>query len=150
MHMHHPEDAQAVRAIQPEGWPRPSGYANGILVPAGRDLLFVAGQIGWDENQRVVSDDFVAQFEQALINCLAVVRAAGGGPEDVVRLTIYVTDKSSYLDRLRDVGQAWKAVMGRHYPAMALVVVAGLVEEGARVEIEATAALAARDTGGSD
>lgn len=148
--MHHSEDAQAVRAIQPEGWPRPSGYANGILVPAGRDLLFVAGQIGWDEQGRVVSDDFVAQFAQALGNCVAVVRAAGGGPEDIVRLTIYVTDKSSYLDRLRDVGQAWKTVMGRHFPAMALVEVAGLIEQGARVEIEATAALAARDTGGSD
>ena len=130
-----------MRSVQPEGWPRPRGYSNGIVVPAGHDLLFTAGMVGWDEQERIVPGGFAAQFEQVLRNILAVVRAAGGGPEHIVRMTAYVVDKSEYLDALVPVGEAWRRVIGRQFPAMALVQVAGLVEEGARVEIEAVAAL---------
>lgn len=132
-----------ITVVQPDGWPRPKGYSNGVRVPAGRDLLFVAGQVAWDEHQTIVPGTFACQFEQALANCLAVVRAAGGDSGDVVRLTIYARDRQAYLDDLPGVGAAWKRLMGKHFPAMALVEVAGLVEPGAQVEIEATAALAA-------
>ena len=127
--------------INPAELGAPKGYSNGALVPAGADLLFVAGQIGWDGDQRLVSDDFVAQFQQALSNVAAVVAAAGGAPEHIVRLTIYVTDKQEYLADLRGVGAAYREVIGRHFPAMALVQVADLLEAGAKVEIEATAAI---------
>lgn len=129
------------RALQPPGWPRPRGYANGVAVPAGHEFVFVAGMVGWDAGERVVPGGFVAQFEQALRNVVAVVACAGGGPEHVVRMTIYVTDRSAYLGALPAVGEAWRRVMGRNFPAMALLQVAGLVEDGALVEIEATAAL---------
>ena len=129
-------------SVHPEGWPPPSGYANGILVTGAGRLLFVAGQVAWDAEQRLVGPgDFVAQFRCALENVVAVVRAAGGEPEHLVRLTIYVTDKDLYRAATRAVGEAYRAVVGRHYPAMALVQVAALLEEGALVEIEATAAL---------
>lgn len=138
-----------VERLQPPGWPRPRGYSNGFRVPAGLDLVVTAGMVGWDENERIVPGGFVAQFEQALRNVLAVVAAAGGGPSDVVRLTCYVVDRQEYLDALSALGEVWKRVMGRAYPAMALVQVAGLVEAGARLEIEGTAAVppqgAARD-----
>lgn len=129
----------SLQVIQPEGWKRPRGYSNGI-VAEGR-VLFVGGQIGWDENEVFHSDDFVAQWEQALRNVLAVVRAAGGGPEHVARMTVYVVDKREYQARLSEIGAVWRRHMGRHYPVMALVVVAGLLEDRARVEIEATAVL---------
>lgn len=128
-------------AIQPEGWPRPSGYSHAFRAPAGRDLLFLAGQVGWDLNGRFPGRDFVAQFEQALVNCRALVEAAGGRAEDIVRLTMFCTDKRAYLDRLADVGAAYRRVLGRHYPAMSLVQVAALVESEALIEIEATAAV---------
>jgi len=105
--------------------------------------VFVAGMVGWDEHERVVPGGFVPQFEQALRNVLAVVAEAGGGPEHVVRMTVYVVDRAEYLASLESLGTAWKRTMGRNYPAMALVQVAGLVEDGARVEIEATAAVPA-------
>jgi enamine deaminase RidA (YjgF/YER057c/UK114 family) len=128
--------------IQPEGWARPRGYANGMLAPAGARMLFVAGQIAWDAEQRLVGGaSFAAQFEQALANVLSVLRAAGGEPEQLVRLTVYVTDTRAYQAELFEVGAAWKRLLGRHYPAMALLQVAGLLEPGALVEIEATAAL---------
>jgi enamine deaminase RidA (YjgF/YER057c/UK114 family) len=130
--------------LQPSGWPRPRGYSNGFRVPAGLDLVVTAGMVGWDEEERIVPGGFAAQFEQALRNVLAVVEEAGGGPADVVRLTCYVVDRDEYLGALSELGAAWKRVMGRAYPAMALVQVAGLVEEGARVEIEGTAAVAPR------
>ena len=130
-----------LEALLPEGWPRPKGYSNGIRVPAGRDLVFVAGMIGWDAQERVVSDDFVAQLEQALRNVVAIVERAGGGSPDIVRMTIFVTDLEAYRTRLPDIGDAWRRVMGRHYPVMALIQVAGLLEPGALVEIEATAAV---------
>lgn len=129
-------------AVNPKALGRPRGYSNGILAPAGGRLLFVAGQIGWDGNQRLVGEGLVEQFAQALANVLAVVREAGGAPEDVARLTLYVTDKGDYLAHLREVGEAYRREMGRHFPAMALVEVSALLEPGAKVEIEATAVLA--------
>ncbi len=127
--------------LQPEGWAPPKGYANGIAA-SGR-LVFVAGQVGWNAEQRFETADFVAQARQALANVAAVVAAAGGRPEHIVRLTWYVLDKREYLDCARALGAAYREVMGRHFPAMTAVEVAGLVEEGARVEIEATAVLPA-------
>ena len=127
--------------INPESLGRPRGYSNGVLAPAGGRLLFVAGQIAWDERQRIVSEDFVEQFGRALANVLAVVAQAGGTAEHVARLTVYVTDKREYQSRTREVGESWRALMGRHFPAMALVEVKGLLEDGAKVEIEATAVL---------
>lgn len=129
------------RIVNPPALGRPRGYANGVLAPAGSRMLFVAGQVGWDGDQRLVGPGFVEQFERALANVLAVVAEAGGEPEHVVRLTVYVTSKPEYLGHLSELGAAWRRTMGRHYPAMALVEVAGLVEDGAKVEIEATAAL---------
>ena len=132
---------RGIEGVLPEGWPRPRGYANALRIPAGRDLLVLAGQIGWDAEERLVGDGFVAQFEQALRNCLTLVAAAGGRPVDIVRLTMYCTDREAYLAALREVGEAYRRVLGTHYPAMTLVQVSGLVEPGAVVEIEATAAL---------
>ena len=130
--------------LLPPGWPRPKGYSNGLRVPAGRDLVFIAGMVGWDETERLVSPDFVPQFEQALKNIRAVLAAGGGTPDDLVRLTIYVTALEDYRANLAGVGTAWRNVMGRVFPCMALVEVKGLLEPGARVEIEATAAVAPR------
>jgi enamine deaminase RidA (YjgF/YER057c/UK114 family) len=127
------------QVIQPEGWKRPKGYSNGIL--ADGCVLFTGGQIGWDADEVFHSDRFADQWDQALANVLAIVRAAGGGPEHIARLTIYVTDKHEYLGQLEGVGDAWRRHMGRNYPAMALVQVAALVEDRAKVEIEATAVL---------
>ena len=126
--------------ILPEGWPRPRGYANG-MVREGR-VLAIAGQIGWNPvSNEFASDDFAAQTRQALANIRTVLRAAGGQPEHVVRLTWYITSRAEYLAALAPIGAAWRELFGRHYPAMSVVVVSGLVEERARVEIEATAVL---------
>jgi enamine deaminase RidA (YjgF/YER057c/UK114 family) len=130
---------KALTLINPESLGRPRGYSNGVLAEAGGRLLFVAGQIAWDGGRRLVSEDFVEQFERALSNVLAVVAEAGGTPESVARLVVYVTDKREYAARTREVGARWRALMGRHYPAMALVEVSALLEDGAKVEIEATA-----------
>ncbi|MCA1594040.1 MAG: RidA family protein [Acidobacteria bacterium] len=127
--------------INPESLGAPRGYSNGVLAPAGGRLLFIAGQIGWDERQRIVSTDFVEQFDRALANVLAVVAEAGGQPENVARLAIYVTDKEEYRARTREVGERWRALMGRHFPAMALVEVKSLLEDGAKVEIEGVAVM---------
>lgn len=120
-------------------WPVPKGYSNGVVVRG--PTLFVAGQVGWNEKGEFTSDDFGEQFARALDNVLAVVRAAGGSPSTVAKMTIYVTDLDAYRSSLKAVGAAWRARMGSHYPAMALVGVAGLVEKRALVEIEATAVL---------
>ncbi|WPY94854.1 RidA family protein [Limimaricola variabilis] len=125
--------------IHPEGWAPAKGYANGVLTQDGQ--LFVGGQIGWTAAQVFEAKDFVGQMEQALRNILAVVEAAGGGAEHITRLTWYVTDKREYLARQREVGEAYRRVLGRHFPAMTMVVVAGLVEDKALVEIEATAVI---------
>ncbi len=129
------------RALQPEGWPRPRGYANGILVPPGHSLLLTGGMIGWDATEKLVEGGFTAQFEQALRNVLTVLAEGGAGPEHLVRLTVYVVSRDEYLAALPALSEVWRRTIGRHYPAMALVQVAGLVEPGARVEIEATAAV---------
>jgi enamine deaminase RidA (YjgF/YER057c/UK114 family) len=123
--------------LLPEGWPRPKGYANGISAQ-GR-LVFVAGMVGWDAQGVFHSDDFAAQTRQALQNVLAVLREAGTGPEHMARMTWYVTNKAEYLGALREVGQAYREVMGAHYPAMAAVEVSALMEDRAKVEIEVTA-----------
>ena len=126
-----------MRALQPPGWPRPKGYANGIEA-CGR-LVFVAGQIGWDETGAFPAADLAGQVRQTLSNVLAVLAEAGAGPEHVVRLTWYVTDRDEYLASQTEIGAAYREVMGRHFPAMAVVAVAGLIEADAKVEIEATA-----------
>lgn len=125
--------------INPENWARPKGYNNGV-VREGR-ILAVAGQIGWNERCEFVSDHFLEQAVQALKNVVAIVRAAGGTPSDIVRLTWYVVDKHEYLAAAREVGTAYKEILESHYPAMSLVQVAALLEDRARVEIEATAVL---------
>jgi enamine deaminase RidA (YjgF/YER057c/UK114 family) len=127
-----------LRVVQPAGWAPPRGYANGVA-GRGRETLFVAGQIGWDAACRLVGPAFLAQFDQALANVVAVVEAAGGRPADVARMTVYVVDLDEYRAAGRELGRVWRARFGSHYPAMALVKVAGLLEPGARVEIEATA-----------
>ncbi|NCF09876.1 MAG: RidA family protein [Gammaproteobacteria bacterium] len=127
------------QALQPPGWARPKGYANGI-VAHGR-MLFVAGQVGWNAEERFESDAFVDQARQALANIVAVLAEADAGPETIARMTWYVLDKDEYLACARDLGAAYRDVIGDHYPAMSLVQVAGLVETGAKLEIEATAVL---------
>jgi enamine deaminase RidA (YjgF/YER057c/UK114 family) len=136
----------SLEPVDPAAWKAPKGYSNGMLAPAGARVLFVAGQIAWDAEQQLVgAGDFESQFRQALENVVAVVRTAGGAPEHLGQLTIYVTDKRQYLEALRGVGAAWREVVGRHFPAMALVEVADLLEEGALVEIQATAAIPAQE-----
>jgi len=125
--------------VNPSSLPAPRGYSHGIK--GAGELLFVAGQIGCDAEGRVVSGGFVAQFTRALDNVLEVVRAAGGSPDRVARLVLYVTDKREYEAHRREIGEAYRERMGRHFPAMALLEVRGLLEPGARVELEATAIL---------
>ncbi len=128
--------------IQPEGWPRPVGYSNGVVAPAGSRALHVAGQVAWDTEREIVgAGDFAVQFAQALDNVIAVVRAAGGEAAHIASMTVYVTDKRQYLDALAAIGAAWTSRCGKHYPAMALVEVADLLEEGALIEISAVAHL---------
>lgn len=125
--------------IRPTGWPKPRGYANGILAAPGGRLLAVAGQIAWDTECRITSAHFPDQFGQALENVLAVVAAAGGQASHVVSLTIYVTDKEEYLAALSEVGERYRATFGHHYPAMALLEVKALLDPAAKVEIQALA-----------
>ena len=127
--------------VQPKDWVKPRGYSNGII--ASGKLLFIAGQIGWNPkiSNPEFSSKFSEQFETALENVLAVLSEAKGEPQDLVRLTIYVTDKREYLKSLKEIGVAWKRLLGRHYPTMALVQVVALVEDLAKVEIEGTAVL---------
>jgi enamine deaminase RidA (YjgF/YER057c/UK114 family) len=125
--------------LQPPGWARPRGYANGVAA-TGRQV-FVAGQIGWDAQQRFASDDFAAQVRQALANVVAVLACAGAGPEHIVRMTWYVTSRDEYNAALAEIGASYRELIGRNYPAMSVVVVAGLLEPRAKVEIEATAVI---------
>jgi enamine deaminase RidA (YjgF/YER057c/UK114 family) len=134
-------DAGGPSAVVVPGWPAPRGYANG-MIGRGR-VLFVAGQIGWDEQRRFAGGGLVEQFGQALANLIAVVRAAGGGPEHVASRTVYVTDIEAYRAGLPAIGAAWRAHMGKVFPAMALVAVSALVEREAVVEIQAQALLPA-------
>lgn len=128
-----------MRILQPPGWARAKGFSNGIA--AKGTLVFIAGQIGWTGEGKWEARDFAAQFRQALLNILAVLKEADGRPEHLVRLTWYVIDKDEYLGALREVGAAYRELMGRHYPTMAVVQVGGLVEREARLEIEATAVI---------
>jgi enamine deaminase RidA (YjgF/YER057c/UK114 family) len=128
---------QPYTVLHPRNWKAAKGYANGIAAD-GR-MIFVAGQIGWNAAQEFESRDFVAQTRQALRNIVAVVGEAGGKPEHITRLTWYVIDKTEYLSRLAEVGEAYRSVMGKHFPAMTMVQVAALMEDAAKVEIEASA-----------
>ena len=126
-----------MRSLSPPGWPRGKGYSHGIEAE-GR-LVFVSGQVGWDAEMKFRSREFVAQLRQALLNTRAILSEAGAGPEHVVRMTWYIVDKAEYLKSLAEVGAAYREVMGKSFPAMAVVVVKGLVEDEARLEIETTA-----------
>ena len=127
--------------INPETLGAPRGYSNGVLSGGGGRLLFIAGQIAWDETQKIVSSDFVEQFDRALTNVIAVVTAAGGRPDQIARLVIYVTDKTEYRAHTRAIGERYRGLMGRHFPAMVLVEVKSLLDDGAKVEIEGVAVL---------
>jgi enamine deaminase RidA (YjgF/YER057c/UK114 family) len=127
--------------INPESLGVPRGYANGVLTGAGGRLLFIAGQIAWDRNQRIISDDLVEQFDRALANVITVVEAAGGRANQLARLIIYVTDKSEYRTRMKEIGERYRARMGKHFPAMVLVEVKSLLDDNAKIEIEGTAVL---------
>jgi enamine deaminase RidA (YjgF/YER057c/UK114 family) len=128
-----------VEIVQPKGWAPPKGYANGV-VARGRQV-FIAGQVGWNALAQFESDDFVAQVEQALRNVVDVLAAAGGEARHLVRLNWYVTDKAEYKARQREIGEIYRKVVGRHFPAMTLLVVAGLLEPRAKIEIEGTAVI---------
>jgi enamine deaminase RidA (YjgF/YER057c/UK114 family) len=126
--------------VNPPDWPRPSGYSN-AMIGSGR-VVALAGQVGWDpKTRRFSSDDFVAQLRQTLLNILDALRVAGAGREEIIRLTWFITDKQAYLSRLKEVGAAYREIMGQHFPAMSVVVVSALIEDQAMVEIEATALL---------
>ena len=128
-----------MKKLQPPDWAEPKGYANGVA--ARGTLIFVGGQIGWNAAQQFESDDFIAQTRQALVNIAAVLKAGGAGPEHMVRMTWYVTDRKEYAARLKELGTAYREVMGKNFPAMTCVEVSGLVEERALIEIEVTAVL---------
>jgi enamine deaminase RidA (YjgF/YER057c/UK114 family) len=125
--------------LQPPNWPRPKGYANGIAA-SGR-MVFVAGMVGWNAQHVFESDDLTSQVRQALLNALVVLKEAGAGPRHVVRMNWYIRDRQEYLAGQREIGEAYREVMGRHFPAMTVVEVSGLVEARARVEIEMTAVI---------
>lgn len=129
------------KLINPESLGAPRGYSNGVLTEAGGRMLFVAGQIGWNEKQTIVSGDFVEQFDRALANVLAVVEEAGGQAEQIVRMVVYVTNRLEYIEHTPSVGERYRSRMGKHFPAMVLVEVKGLLDPGAKVEIEAVAVL---------
>ena len=133
--------SMSLKPINPELLGAPSGYSNGVLTDSGGRLLFIAGQVAWDQQQRIISSDLVEQFDRALANVIAVTTEAGGRPEQIARLMIYVTDKNEYRSRMKEIGERYRARMGRHFPAMVLVEVKGLLEDEARVEIEGTAVL---------
>ena len=130
-----------LKFLNPATLSPPSGFSNGVLTESGAKLLFIAGQIAWDAEQRIVSDDFVEQFDRALANVVGVVEAAGGSAAQIARLTIYVTNKDEYRSHTREVGERYRARLGKHFPAMALVEVKGLLDDRAKVEIEGVAAL---------
>jgi len=129
-----------MKALLPPGWPRPKGYANGIAA-RGR-VIVTAGVIGWDEREEIVADDLAGQLRQVLLNTLAILGQDGAGPEHIVRMTWYVTDLDEYRDGLAAIGEAYRDIIGRHFPAMAVVGVTGLVEPAAKIEIETMAVVA--------
>ena len=127
--------------LLPEGWNRPKGYANGIstTITANTTMVFVGGMVGWDEHEVFHSDDFVDQFRQTLLNTKAILAEGGASPEHMVRMTWFITDRDEYLANIRDVGTTYREIMGKNFPAMAVVIVSGLIEKRAKVEIETTA-----------
>ena len=129
-----------MKGLLPEGWARPVGYANGIEAHAGR-IVFVAGQVGWDAQQRFASDELAAQFDQALANVLEVLAVAGGRAVDICRMTAYCCDRPAYLAARHELGAIWRRRMGTHYPAMSMVFVSDLLDHPAKIELEATAVL---------
>jgi enamine deaminase RidA (YjgF/YER057c/UK114 family) len=131
----------SLKFINPASLGPPLGYSNGVLTEPGTRLLFIAGQLGWNEQQKIISADFVEQFDRALANVVAVVTEAGGRPEQIARLVMYVTDKNEYQLRTHELGERYRARMGKHFPAMVLLEVKGLLDDEAKVEIEAIAAL---------
>ena len=131
--------------LLPAGWAPPVGYSNGIAVTAGR-IVFVAGQVGWDESQHFQSEDLAPQFEQALKNVLAVLAVAGGAPHHICRMTAYCTDKQAYLANRPELGRIWRRLMGTHYPAMSMVFVVDLLDAPGKIELEATAVLPVEET----
>ena len=129
-----------MKILQPPGWPRPKGYSNGIAVKGGT-AVFVAGQVAFNSQGEIEQESFAAQFRQTLLNTIAVLAEAGAKPEHIVRMTWYILDKKEYLGAIREVGAAYRELLGRHYPAMAVVQVSGLIEDQARLEIETTAVI---------
>ncbi|MGZ8843192.1 MAG: RidA family protein [Pyrinomonadaceae bacterium] len=127
--------------INPESLGAPRGYSNGVLTEAGGRLLLIAGQVAWNQEQQIVSDDLVEQFDRALANLIAVVAEAGGHPEQIARLIIYVTDKDDYRARMKEIGERYRAHMGKHFPAMVLVEIKSLLEDDAKIEIEGIAVI---------
>jgi len=131
----------SLNLINPEALGAPSGYSHGVLADGGGKLLFVAGQIAWDQNQKIVSDNFVDQFDKALANVVTVVKAAGGESTNIARVVVYVTNKQEYLAQTKAVGERYRKHMGKHFPAMVLVQVVSLLDDAAKVEIEAMAVI---------
>ena len=130
----------SLNVLHPEDWKPPIGYANGISVAAGR-IIFIAGQVGWNADQKFQSDQLVPQFEQALKNILSILAEAGGKPTDICRLTAFCIDKPAYLAGRRELGRIWKSLIGNHYPAMSMIFVADLLDTPAKIELEATAVI---------
>jgi len=129
-----------MKILLPEGWPRPSGYSNGVAVDAGR-LVFISGVIGWDSDNVIQSDNLVDQLRQVLLNTRNIMAEGGAGPADMVRMTWYITDQQEYLSQLKEICATYRDVMGKNYPAMTCVQVAALIEDKARIEIETTCVL---------
>ncbi len=130
----------SVEILLPLGWAPPIGYANGIAAPAGR-IVFIAGQVGWDEKQQFHSDKLVPQFEQALKNVLTVLAEAGGRPDHICRMTAYCIDRPAYLSGRAELGRIWRQLMGKHFPAMSMIFVADLLDHPGKIELEATAVI---------
>ncbi len=136
----------SAQILLPAGWVPPIGYANGVVVPAGR-IVFFAGQVGWNAQQKFQSEDLVPQFEQALKNVLAVLAEAGGSPDHICRMTAYCIDKRRYLAARSELGRIWRRLIGKHYPAMSMIFVADLLDHPAKIELEATAVIPAGAVG---
>jgi enamine deaminase RidA (YjgF/YER057c/UK114 family) len=136
----------SAQVLLPPGWAPPVGYANGLAVPAGR-IVFIAGQVGWDEQQRFASEHLAPQFERALKNVLAILAEAGGEPRHVCRITAFCIDKPAYLAARTELGRIWRGLMGKHYPAMSMIFVADLLDHPAKIELEATAVIPPAQTG---
>ena len=130
---------KAFRYLQPPGWPKAKGYSNGIV--ASGQTVYLAGIVGWNEKEEFESDDFADQFRQVLLNIVAILKEADARPDHIVRMTWFISDKSEYLSSLKRIGEAYREIIGRHYPVMAVIEVSGFIEDGAKLEIQATAVI---------